>query len=221
MEELDFEKDWQLLRPQVKPEKVSHNKELEELESAWRTLRNVPDFVYRPYAGFSIQSMALHMLAIHGEMRSARHGDCWEVSFYQALWLAPRATLHEQHLKRQRFRLPKREAEPVLEDAITRLRAFRDEHLRSIERQKEMLEHNISTLREEIGRLDANTEFGANLEPDKATLGYVRSQLLGLLKGYSEDHVRDSLYAVLRQREENLQRAEDAHLYDLRAWCKK
>ncbi len=204
MGEFDLEDDWAELRGNGKavPVAVVDTKNEEELESSWRALKNIPDFVYQAHKGYGIDSMAIYEYHCLGQQELTRMGkvvDCWKVKFSRVIWSGPEAKVPHSYISGGIYATSKTQLDVLLDDAILRLETYREEHLKMLLSDRVLIEKRINEQLTHLTRCVRQIEAAENADMITVVLDGLRSALLGVIQTNAQKE-QQKLLQVLEQR---------------------
>ena len=137
-----------------------------ELETYWRDIRNVPDFLYRVDEGYGLDTMAIWRLKCHKFRTSTPHirpnGPGWNYSYDKALWLGTNFKMRPEYTSGQVFLTSARQLDRTLEEALQRFERIRAKHIQSLE------ESALRSQKEAEERIEWATKAQAKAEEFKA-----------------------------------------------------
>lgn len=202
--DLDLASDWALVKQARTTAPAEPKGDVEELESSWRALKNLPDLLYVAREGFGLETMTLFAYRCHGQIKTSKPGqvpdaDNWRASFDHVVWMGGAASVHETQTKGQTFTMPKSQVDLTLEAAIERLDKFRLKHIANLRESRTNIEKHIADRQAELARNIERTETAEATTMDALILASIRQKFLWFLQGKIDgtDHLRPRLLAAL------------------------
>lgn len=183
--DIDLASDWALVKQARTTRTSESNGDSEELESSWRTLKNLPDVLYVAREGYGIETMTLFVYRCHGQIQSSkgqRAGtDNWRGSFDRVIWMGSGAEVHPSDGKGTIFTMPKDQVDLTLEEAIARLDKFREKHIATFRESRANIESKIADLYADLARCIKRTTAAETTTMSDVILASLRAELLATL----------------------------------------